>query len=116
MSSPGTNDVAEVRWVGDGVPPACEEGGDPYRFALFATLRAEWRKARKAQGLPAGNRALAAELGLPRREVAMTQWATGGGDKAPAPWWVLMRLCHLLGFAILLAPDKAKIVRYNAPP
>lgn len=82
------------------------EGSEPNRYALFAKLREMWKGAEEGRT----SASLAAHLNTPKQRV--TQWATGSGGKAPAPWWVILKLCHELGLGVAINPKEgAKLYR-----
>lgn len=84
------------------------ENVEANRYALFAKLRELWKQA--GQDEERTSQALADHLGVPKQRI--TQWATGSGSKAPAPWHVIMRLCGELGFGVALHPfEGAKLYR-----
>jgi hypothetical protein len=98
----------------DDLPELCREGEEPNRFALFAKLRTMWRDAGSTIEIDGEEEArsyasLARYLGVPKQ--AVTQWATGSGGKAPAPWHVIIRLCYDLGLGIAIEPSGAKLYR-----
>lgn len=95
-------------------PPLCIEGAEPDRHSLFAKLRSMWRDAAETIEIDGEEESrsyasLARYLGVPKQ--AVSQWATGSGGKAPAPWSVIMRLCHDLGLGIAIEPSGAKLYR-----
>lgn len=94
----------------DHLPPLCRPGATPddYRFRLFATLREKW----VTQGGDEQRRTytqLAEMLGVTKQ--AVSQWATRSGDKSPPPWHVLMRLCHELGYEIVMGPNELVLIK-----
>jgi len=96
------------------IPPYCQDGAEPDRYGLFDTLRNMWIEAEPTikigrEERPRTFAALADHLGVPKQNV--TQWATGSGGKAPAPWWYIMRLCHELGLGISITPEKCSLYR-----
>ena len=84
------------------------EDAEPDRYRVFAKLREIWKKVDKpvpgTKDRARNSSSLAEYLNTPKQRV--TQWATGSGGKGPAPWWVIMLLCHELGFGIALHPKQ----------
>ena len=91
------------------LPVYCHDNVEANRYSLFATLREMWRKQREDAGQVSTYAELARLLEVPRQSV--TQWATGSGDKSPAPWHILMRLCHWCEVGIRLEPEKVALYR-----
>jgi len=86
-------------------PVLCHVGTEPDRFKIFATLRECWKSEEKDRTYSA----LATTIGYTKQQVA--QWATGSGDKSPAPWSVIMLLCNELGYGVAIAPGGVKLYR-----
>lgn len=102
----------------DAIYPLCADGAEPDRLALFATLRTLWKDQEgpvviNGQEEPRTYANLGRILGYPKQTIA--QWATGSGGKAPAPWFVIMRLCHHLGLGIAIDASGAKLYRITVP-
>ena len=91
------------------LPLMCRPGASPddFRFKVFTTLREQWvsKDDTDDEGKPRRRTytMLAEMLGVTKQ--AVSQWATRSGDKSPPPWHVLMRLCHELGYVIVLRPE-----------
>lgn len=72
---------------------------------VFAELRDRWR--RKFSGTTSAD--LAARLGvLPQR---VSQWITGSDNDKRPPIWAVLAICHDLGLALRIAPNRIEIVR-----
>lgn len=100
----------------DEIPTLCQPGNEPDRYRMFATLREMWRDLDEPLHLPGEDGPqprtyvnLAKRLDTSKQAVA--QWATGSGDKAPAPWHVIMTLCNDLGLGVAIEPHGAKLYR-----
>ncbi len=96
------------------VKPFILDGAEPDRYGLFAKLREMWVEAAATIDLDGKtvNRsfaALADHLDVPKQNV--TQWATGSGGKAPAPWNYIMRLCDELGLGVNLTASKCELYK-----
>ena len=83
-------------------------GANPNRYELFARLREMWINLDEptpgTKDKKRTSSSLADYLCEPKQRV--TQWATGSGGKSPAPWSVIMRLCHDLGLGVALHPKE----------
>jgi hypothetical protein len=101
----------------DDSPPLCQNGNEPDRYKMFASLREMWKHMDEPLVLD-GEECDRTYVNLARRldtsKQAVAQWATGSGDKSPAPWHVIMTLCHDLGLGVAIEPSGAKLYRLNA--
>lgn len=91
----------------DELPAMCRPGQAPNWFIVFDELRKQWIARNPGKNYTN----LAERLGIPKQRV--TQYATGSGDSGPPPVYVLMQLCHELGFVLVLAPEGARL--FKAP-
>lgn len=101
--------------------PFCQEGAEPDRYSIFAMLREMWVAADPGPKngdvknySPRNYGALADYLEVPKQNV--TQWATGTGGRAPAPWFYIMRLCKEFGLGISITPEKCTIYKVQPEP
>lgn len=91
---------------------------DRYRFRAFASLREKWVEIDKVAHSYHTGEPMLDEEGNPRKRTmtlladclgvskqAVSQWATGSGDKSPPPWHIIMWLCDQVGLQIVVRPD-----------
>ena len=90
------------------LPPMCVKDAEPDRFKIFATLRERWKNEEDGRTYAA----LAAHLGCAKQQVS--QWATASGGKSPAPWSLIMVLCHELSLGVAVEPEGIKLYRIAA--
>jgi hypothetical protein len=85
------------------LPASCQPGAIPNLFKVFSELRDHWLARHKGATV----RQFATRFNLLPQKA--TQFATGSGDASPPPWYLIMQLCHELGFVVVVTPDGAQI-------
>ncbi len=91
------------------LPKMCLEDADPDRYELFAILRELWYKqgVELEEKTKRTNAELARRLGVNAQNTS--QWASGSAGKSPAPWFIIMTLCHWLELFIAIKPDGVQL-------
>ena len=94
----------------ESIPAFARVGSEPPLNAVFSRLRDAWLAGDENRTSQELARLLDDAAGDRLRVVPqhVSQWATGTDRRRP-PWWVVVRLAWLVGYRIVIEPDRVRL-------